>query len=961
MSHGRQVLCFGEFRLLVAERRLERGGRPVRIGDRSLDILLALLARPGEVIDKRELVERVWPGLHVEDGNLRVNLTTLRTALGDGQGGARFIANVHGRGYAFVAPVTQEGALTQEAGPKAPQRPSPRTAGLPSRLAGMVGREDQVTEVLDALQDDRLVSLVGPGGIGKTTLAVAVGHASLAAGGEADVRFVDLGAVTDDALAAGAVARALDLILPGDPTGALLSVLGERPLLLILDGCERVIGAAAALVEAILHACPAVRILATSREPLRAEGERVCQVASLACPDEAPGLTAAEAMTWPAIQLLVDRAAAAQHLFSLSDAEAATAAEICRRLGGIALAIELAGARIGVIGLRETAAQLGSELALRWPGRRTAVPRHQTLNAALDWSYSELSESERQVLRRLAIFAGPFSVEAVRDVASGDGMDPYAAAGELAGLVAKSLVAIEPAHSETRLRLLDTTRAYARAKLTASGEWAATAARRADHLARRWDRGAGVALVPHIDLAEFKRQIGDVREAADWCFGPGADVARGARLAAAVAPALLELALWADCERWTTAALAAPPGTVEPRVRLELLTSRVQARLLLERQDDSMRSELTEAVALAEALAEPHHHLRALIGLQRFLTRNEDYAASLVVAERIKVAAEAAANPGIAVLADLSAGMSRHFLGQQARACAELRSGLDRMASSDGLKTILFGHQTDFHAGVCLARSLWVSGFPDQATAAARRCVAEAERLRMQGALGVSAIWVIQVHFWTGDLAAAQAMADELLDLTRDHPNAPLRDLGLALRGELLVRQGAPTKGTPLLKRYLDGVRAAGRYSLMPTMTYVEGALALGDGEAAREALDWSTEAAERTSYRLYWPEMLRLKGEIAAQAGDLRAAEAQFRAALSAAGEQEALSWALRAALSLGRCLRTQGHGAEAGQVVSEVLDRLTEGGWTRDQKDARAFLDSLDAPARRAASAGIGRSWGI
>jgi len=948
---------FGAFRLIPAERRLERAGQPVKLGDRALDILIALTRRAGEVVERRDLASQVWPGQTVDDGALRVHMAALRSALGEGRDGARYIANVHGRGYCFVAPVQVDTDREPAAGPETPSDPPPAApavppasgaGALPQPLARVVGRDEVVLDLLAALDGGRFVSLVGPGGIGKTTVAVLAAHAWREAQG-AETRFVDLGGLADEALTAGAIAAAMDVTLQGGTDADLTALFRERQMLLVLDSCERVIGAAAAFAEQIMRHCPGVRILATSQEPLRAESEQVYRLPSLPYPEPGQALSTEAALAYPAVRLLVDRAMAAQHAFRLSDEDTDAAAEICQKLDGVALAVELAGGRIGVIGLRETAAQLGGELALRWPGRRTALPRHQTLNAALDWSYAVLDGAEQAVLRRLAVFAGRFSVEAAIAVAGGDGIDPLQAADLLGALVAKSLVAVDPAAGADRFRLLDTARAYCRGKLATSPDAAGAPLRHVRWLAQTWTPHGRASLIPRLDLARFKREAADVREALAWCFAPGGDAGCGALLAAGAAPAMLELAFWDDAERWTAEALDRISETDDPLVRVELLTSHAQALLLLERQGPRIRGDLTEAIALAEQIGDPHYQLRGLLALHRYLCRNEDYAASLEVARRIRVAAGAAGAVEMDVLADLAAGMSHHFLGPQTLACAELRSGLERMAAAEGLQTTLFGHQSDFHAWVCLARSLWLCGLADQAAATARRAIAEAERLRGEGALGVSAIWVIQVHFWTGDLAAAQAMADELLDLTRDHPNAPLRDLGFALRGELLVRRGEPAEGVPLLKRYLDLVRAAGRYSLMPTCAYAEGALALGDVDGAAAALDWAMGQAENTSYRLFRPELLRLRGEVLAAKNETAAAARVFGEAIGAAREAEALAWELRAALSLGRLQRADGRSAEAASAIEALVGRFAEGHWTRDLKAAREMLAAARQPTAR------------
>jgi DNA-binding winged helix-turn-helix (wHTH) protein len=331
-------ISFGPFHLLPARQLLLEGAKPVRLGSRALSILIALVGRAGEFVSKDELIARVWPHTFVEEGNLRVHVAALRRALGDGQAGNRYIVNVPGRGYSFVAPVSRsEGTLAAR-----PIAVEP-THNLPAPLARMVGRDDTVHALAAKLPLQRFITIVGPGGIGKTTVALAVAGALIASYKNA-VRFVDLSPLADPLLVPSAVASELGLaILSGDPIPGLIAFLRDRQMLLVLDGCEHVIVAAAALAEEVIRNAPGVHILATSREPLRAEGEHVHRLPPLAAPVASASPTASEALSFPAVQLFVERAVAGLDGFELSDADAPIVADICRRLDGIALAIEFGG------------------------------------------------------------------------------------------------------------------------------------------------------------------------------------------------------------------------------------------------------------------------------------------------------------------------------------------------------------------------------------------------------------------------------------------------------------------------------------------------------------------------------------------------------------------------------------------------------------------------------------------
>src|ERR1700730_11147615 len=430
----KDVLSFGPFSLFVAERLLKKGDEPIPLGGRALDILIALAERPGEVITRKDLISSVWPDVTVEEANLRFQIAALRKALGD----VRYISNIAGKGYCFVAPVTHSSA--RQTAPVTGITTTERVQKLPPRLARMVGRDDTVRVLAQQFQMWRFVSIVGPGGIGKTTVAISVAH-TLSDGFHDAVFFIDLAALTDAQLVPTAVASALGLMVQTqDPVVGLLAFIGERKILLVLDSCEHVIGVAAALAERVVSEAPQAHILATSREALRVEGEHVHLLYSLEGPPEDAGLTAAEALRYPAAQLFMERAAASGYDAALSDIDAPVVVRICRRLDGVALAIELAASRVGSLGIRGTAELLDNRFSLLWHGRRTALPRHETLNAMLDWSYSLLSEREKVVLCRLSVFVGNFTLQAAGSVAAATGADEADGIDAVASLGAKALI-----------------------------------------------------------------------------------------------------------------------------------------------------------------------------------------------------------------------------------------------------------------------------------------------------------------------------------------------------------------------------------------------------------------------------------------------------------------------------------------------------------------------------------------
>jgi predicted ATPase/DNA-binding winged helix-turn-helix (wHTH) protein len=475
--HGTVVhrkLRFGPFELSIGERVLLRDGRALPLGDRALDILTYLANRPGEVIAKQELMGHVWSDVTVEEGSLRVHVAAIRKALGDGQFGNRYIANIKGRGYSFVGTVVSLAGGTENRNDK-----FPRQGRLHVRPTTMIGRETVVSGVSDKLRNERFVTLLGPGGIGKTTIALAVARA-VAENFAGKVYFVDLESLTDPRDVAAAVATSLGLALKSkDPGLELVDLVRSQKLLIVLDSCEHVIETVALLAEQLYQESEQIHLLTTSRELLKVRGEHCCRVPPLDFPPDGSEQTANAVLRYPAVQLLARRVAARAGGFVLTDEEAPFVAEMCRKLDGIPLAIELAAGQVAALGLKNTVARL----ELLKLTHRSAVARHQTLRATLDWSYNLLSDGERVVLRRIGPFVGYFTLEGARHVAGALGIGTAEIFDGIAGLVEKSLLATRIDETQAQYRLLDTTRAYALEKLEEHAEVDVVLRRHAEYVA----------------------------------------------------------------------------------------------------------------------------------------------------------------------------------------------------------------------------------------------------------------------------------------------------------------------------------------------------------------------------------------------------------------------------------------------------------------------------------------------
>jgi predicted ATPase/DNA-binding winged helix-turn-helix (wHTH) protein len=519
---------FGPFELQPADRRLLADGAPVSLGARAFDLLVALVARAGQLVSKNDLLTLVWPGLVVEENNLQVQVSTLRKLLGPNA-----LATIPGRGYRFELPVERSvehgaavppapGPEVAAAAPAGTIVPSPARApsNLPPRLPTLYGRAPDVDAVKALLARHVVVTIAGAGGIGKTRLAQAVAAeiADAFAGDYPDgVWWVELAPLSDGALATSAVARAMGTQLPADrpPVEALAALLASQRLLLVLDNCEHLTDAVAVFVEAVCAAAPGVRLLVTSQETLKSTDEHVYRVGALAVPASDAG---AEAMRSGAVELFVARAQGVDPRFTLTPANASAVVEICRRLDGIPLAIELAAARVPLLGVEGLRARLDERFHLLTAGARVVLRRHQTLRATLEWSHGLLTNDEQTVFRRLGVFAGSFTLEAAQHVASDERMDPWAALDHLGALVDKSLVLAE-GDPIPRYRMLETARAYALERLAEADETGAILRRHAEAMLQLLSSGDGDDARWHItpaSVAACQAELDNLRAALAW-------------------------------------------------------------------------------------------------------------------------------------------------------------------------------------------------------------------------------------------------------------------------------------------------------------------------------------------------------------------------------------------------------------------------------------------------------------
>ncbi len=936
------LVTFGPFTLSPSARLLLRDGEPVVLGSRPLDLLISLVERAGEVVSHQELLSRAWPGLTVDPVNLRVSIAHLRHVLGDRARGERYVATVPGRGYCFVAPVagdasparvTAVGALQAGAGNPPPQIPH------------VVGREADIVELCRLLALQRFISVVGSGGLGKTTVALAMAHA--ASDGFEAIFFVELGVLAEPALVAATVASAVGVaIKTEDPVPDLLALIAGRRVLIVLDSCEHIIDAAGEIAERIFLGTPLAHLVVTSREALRVEGEFVYLLQPLAAPLDDPDLSAAEAMAAPAVRLCMERAVASGRQSPLRDEEARLVADICRRLDGVPLALELAGGQIATYGVRGAAELLDSQLQLSWRGRRSALPRHQTLQRMLDWSYDLLSQEERATLTRLSIFVGSFTLDAARAIASSGDADPLTAAAAILNLVDKSLLSASVVGEAAQLRLMDTTRAYAATKLAGDGEADRLAARHARYYAAALEK-ARIAHEAGADPDRPPGTIDNVRAALNWCFTPSGDPGTGARLAANAARLFLDRSLLTECRHWCDCALKTSPE--DGLLHLDLREALAISGLYTLGNSTEVRNAIEEALQLARSLGLRGRELNLLTGLHMFLGLNGDFGAAVEVAERGMSIASKVGGPDGVAMAQWMRGSACHFLGDQAGALRHFGKETGLWATATVTSYRFFGYDHRIRSLGLLARTLWLTGSPDSAARVGLQAMEEAERLADPFGICVATNMAATVLLWRGDLASAETRLRFAYRSAERYSLGPSAANTLALLGELAIRNGDPRTGVRMLREAIASMHRMRTYTLLTRcdLSLAEGLLECGDDAGAAEAIASGLSRAEAQGGSCDLPELMRQQAEIglARRLLDTREAEAALQQAIELARTQQAPSLELRAASSLARLHAREHRDGDAYDALIDVYGGFTEGLDTADLRTARELLASLHA----------------
>lgn len=946
-------MVFGPFCLTPGKRLLTKDGMPVEIGGRALDLLIALVEEPGRVLPKRDLIKQVWPDSIVEEGSLRFHMNGLRKALGDGEDGARYITTQVGVGYAFVAPIEKHSVEQQSGKPHAEEsmRHLPGVGGLPPRTP-LIGRETDIQLVADRLAEPRLFTIVGAGGVGKTSLAVAAGH-RLSEGLYERVYFIDLAQIEDPSLVPSALAGALGLPVAEDPVFVLLAHLRTRKALLVIDNCEHLIDTVSECVERIREGSPGVGILATSREPLRLRDEQLHWLNSLDFPAEAAELSVEQLLAYPAIKLFVERASAGNAAWMLDETEARLVADMCRRLDGMALPIELAAMRVATHGIRATHAMLGERFSLGWSGRRTALPRQQTLRSMLDWSYSLLSPGERLAFGRLSVFMGPFSQDAVAQVVPDAQMEPVVAVAMLDELAAKGLVAVDHTEATHSYRLLEMTRAYAKEKLAEHGEAEghAVAFRHAAYYTELLGNLGATPDEIYDNSAQLASQLGNIRSALEWSFGPRGDAGLALPLAAASAPLFLHFSLLVECRIWCTRAIELLElGYFGSATELELQAALGLVLMFTRGNSAAAEKALLRGMDIAVALGDHWSQLRLLGRLQIFYERIGDFASSLAWAEQaMGVGDTIGEREAIAVAASL-AGVSHHLLGNQVLARTELEKSLRYSLPSRRSYTIHYGFDHRNRTGLALARASWLLGFPEQAGQWAERVESEATGLAHPVTHCIALVWTVGIYIWIGDLAKAEESLATFTRIAEANMLAPYIAASQGMRGAIAIRAGRPEEAVAWLEESLARLHGM-RYELLTTtfeIALAEGLLLMGRYAEAGVVVDGTIEHCRRSGDAFALPELLRIKaGTLRMLEGDHQAAvESLLGEALTLSRQQGARAWELRVTMDLARLRLQRGRASDARDLLVSFHEDISANAESLDHRELdRLWRDVLAA----------------
>ena len=927
---------FGPFCLLPDHSVLLKDGEPVRLGSRATEILTFLVRNAGMLVTKTQIFEQVWPDTVVVEANLSVHMSALRRALDDADPASPYIVTIPGRGYRFAAGVAAE---RLEAPYQAEANATPNN--LPLLLTRLIGRSDVLQALDRQLAEQRLVTIVGTGGVGKTALALNAAERQLGRWRDG-VWIADFASLADAELVPAALATVLGLeVRSSNPVPALISALAEKEMLLLLDNCEHVIEAVAMISNAMLQSARSVTILTTSREPLTIPGENVLRLEPLSVPPETEIVGAQEALHYAAIELLSERARAIDAGFELGDEDALAASLICRKLGGVPLAIEFASALVPIFGLRGLSTRLDDRLRLLGDGHRSALPRHRTLTAALDWSYQLLEASEQRILRRLAVFTGGFTIEAATAAMASD-VSEAEMAEIVARLVRKSLVSPDMRDTRLRFRLLETTRAFALVALEVALESAEASRLHAEYYARAL-HGDGELSPASDDYRAFVPDLDNIRAALRWATSASGDVPTALAIGAGALPIWFGLSLLTECGTHMTALMDGLDARHRQSPHGAAIDIAIQATgIFTFGAPDASYRDWTERERLAANENDLIERVRLLLGRWTYNIRMPDYD----LADEQSLTMEAVARSGAATLvgdaplaflvdpahlqatASWARGTTLHHIGDlsAARACLERFLGEETAAMRSFFMTITgFDRRSDVYGLLSIAKCLQgevENGLGDAETAL-REARSTGKALPLCEALQWSCFTMLVMGEPVSQLGR---LINELLDTSKNHSLFSHLGVALCMKGCLAAAAGRHERATELLQQGLTQLHEAHYGPFDPIFAGVLGTSLAATGQLrdAQRSIE-IFEEARGTHHGFCGPELLRRKALLTALAGNPDLAEAGLRTARDEAARQGAQLWQLRAGSDLAALYQARERPEEARREREALTDAIS------------------------------------
>jgi len=934
--------AFGAFRLFPKRQLLLRDGVPLRIGSRALDILTLLVSRSGDVVSKRDFFEICWPGTFVHEANLKVNMTALRRVLSDGED-YQHIATVPGRGYRFVIPVQ----VRRNEVPTALSPPATRTRKLP-KAPQPIGRDGDLARVASALSKTRCLTIVGPGGVGKTTLAVALAHQEYSQYPDG-VAFVDLSTVGDPQYAPAAIAAGVGARQSSDETlTEITDLLHGREMLIVLDNCEHLATTVASILDHLLEALPTVRFLATSREPLRMVAEQIYRLSTLPVPATSK-IAAVDALDFASVRLFVARAGN-RGQYELTDRDAPLVAAICQRLDGIALAIELAASKATALGMSTLLEMLEERFLVLGSGDRSVPMRQQTLLATLDWSYRLLSDDESALLRVLSVFAGKFQLPDVVAMSQAAGFDPHQAIDTLERLANRSMVYAEYHDGALNYRLLETTRAYALAKLEEADERDSALKQHANHILTMFERSAKEqAWRPKAEwMNEYANRVDDLRNALAWAFGTKGDRRLAVRLTAAGIPLWTELSSVAELQSRLERAIIATTdlGDCPPDLVIRLIGARALGAHFAQQMDPITEKAWTDYFRFGVEMERPEYELHGLWGLAAYLIQTGRPLEGITKLEQFLGLAEAQSDWAAISEGHRMLAMAEMYIGRVASARRRLENiAKHHQPPTDPLHFARFHSERGVHVMCSLAVVLYVAGDPDRAMLVAKAAVERAEAtghiVSQSNTLAVSAI---PVAVWSGNLDSADQYIEKLEENGRREDIGIWRQECRFFKAAVRARRREPGAASEIRIRLEELV--AGGQMLRAPMHYclvAEALIAEGDFGLAKQHVLEARRLAEEHMAHWCLPEILRLEGLIHVVTGQLPEAEELLRQAVVKAVEIQSATAELRAALTLADILKSASRFGEELEVLQTVCAKFSRDAAFPDILLARARLSRL------------------